>query len=123
MDQINLTAWTGRMIEDDGQITPATARLIHATLGDPDTPAPAAGDVLPPLWHWCAFPPEVPMAALGEDGHPVQHAYRLVLAVAECACSKVDFPEEVLVNLGGALRPCRADHELTCQHRDQYHGC
>lgn len=70
MDQINLTAWTGRMIEDEGQITAASARLIHATLGETDRPAPAAGDALPPLWHWCAFPPDAPMEALGADGHP-----------------------------------------------------
>jgi len=70
MDQINLAAWTGRMIEDEGQITAASARLIHATLGDPAQPAPAHGEALPPLWHWCAFPPDAPMEALGDDGHP-----------------------------------------------------
>jgi 3-methylfumaryl-CoA hydratase len=25
---------------------------------------------MPALWHWYAFPPAVPMAELGEDGHP-----------------------------------------------------
>lgn len=29
-----------------------------------------AGDPLPLLWHWAAFTPEAPNAALGPDGHP-----------------------------------------------------
>lgn len=29
------------------------------------------GDPLPLLWHWAAFTPEAPSAALGPDGHPL----------------------------------------------------
>ena len=33
-----------------------------------------AGDPLPLMWHWAAFTPEVPSAALGPDGHPALRA-------------------------------------------------
>ncbi|MEO0939889.1 MAG: MaoC family dehydratase N-terminal domain-containing protein [Pseudomonadota bacterium] len=45
--------------------------MWHATLGDPRGPTPKAGDVLPPLVHWCAFPPAVHMSELQADGHPM----------------------------------------------------
>ena len=46
------------------------AAQIHATLGMAEAPAPIAGEVMPPLWHWCAFVPTVPTEELGRDGHP-----------------------------------------------------
>ncbi len=70
MDQINVKAWEGRSQTDEGGISAGMAAQIHATLGAPRTPAPAAGQNLPPLWHWCAFPPTAPMDELGADGHP-----------------------------------------------------
>lgn len=68
MDQVNLAAWTGRLQHDSGQITGSMARQIRATIGS----CRSAGDndLLPPLWHWCAFPPDAAMHALGSDGHP-----------------------------------------------------
>lgn len=48
---------------------PARAQALHATLGL-TSPAPIAGEALPPFWHqiyfWDAQPPE----NLGRDGHP-----------------------------------------------------
>lgn len=70
MDQINAKAWEGRTKTETGGITPLMAAQIHATLGSPRHAPPATGDALPPLWHWCAFPPTAPMAELGRDGHP-----------------------------------------------------
>lgn len=70
MDMPDIAEWTGRTDEKTGSISPAQAAQLHATLGDPDHPAPGEGDVMPPLWHWCAFVPTVPMAELGRDGHP-----------------------------------------------------
>ncbi|GGE63026.1 FAS1-like dehydratase domain-containing protein [Actibacterium pelagium] len=75
MDQLNLIAWEGRTQSDAGGISAQTAALMHATLGDPNTTPPRAGDPLPPLWHWAAFPPMAPMAELGRDGHPVTGAF------------------------------------------------
>lgn len=49
-------------------MAPETAQRLAALL-DWERP-PAAGDVLPPLWHWAYFPELAPQAALGDDGHP-----------------------------------------------------
>jgi 3-methylfumaryl-CoA hydratase len=70
MDQINVKAWEGCSQTDEGGISAGMAAQIHATLGAPRTPAPGTGQNLPPLWHWCAFPPTAPMDELGADGHP-----------------------------------------------------
>ncbi|MEM8577844.1 MAG: MaoC family dehydratase N-terminal domain-containing protein [Pseudomonadota bacterium] len=70
MDQVNLGAWEGRTDVACGAISAEMAAMWHATLGDPRTDAPRAGDALPPLSHWCAFPPEAHMSELQADGHP-----------------------------------------------------
>lgn len=70
MDMVNLSAWEGRTETQTGCISQAQAAQIHATLGQPGTEAPVTGDAMPQLWHWCAFPPTVPMSELGSDGHP-----------------------------------------------------
>jgi 3-methylfumaryl-CoA hydratase len=46
--------------------------MLKAAVGHPksidrDTRCSA---LLPRLWHWAAFPEFVPLAELGEDGHP-----------------------------------------------------
>lgn len=70
MDQLNLSAWVGRSVQDHGAVTALAAAQLHATVGDPGSPAPGAGDLLPGLWHWCAFPPLAHVTDLGRDGHP-----------------------------------------------------
>lgn len=67
MDMLNTQAWVGRTRDATGTISEAEAARIAATLG---VYAPRAGDALPPLWHWFAFPEVVPEAELAEDGHP-----------------------------------------------------
>lgn len=67
---LDFSGWIGRRETRVGCIHPPQAAQIHATLGDPDAAAPVAGEVLPPLWHWCAFVPTVPTGELGRDGHP-----------------------------------------------------
>ena len=71
MDMVNLTAWEGRSETLKGSISEAQAAQIHATLGQTGTASPKTGEPMPQLWHWCAFPPTVPMSELGRDGHPV----------------------------------------------------
>ncbi|QFT82249.1 hypothetical protein FIU89_16610 [Roseovarius sp. THAF27] len=70
MDQVNLSAWEGRTDMREGVIAPAQAAQIHATIGDPAQDAPEMGADMPPLWHWCAFPPVCPLEELASDGHP-----------------------------------------------------
>lgn len=70
MDQLNLGAWVGRSVEDRGAVSEVMAAQLQATVGCADTQAPGMGDLLPGLWHWCAFPPLTHVNDLGSDGHP-----------------------------------------------------
>ncbi len=63
-------SWVGRLEEALDTVTPGQAQSLAATLDLDPTAATAAGDPLPPLWHWLAFLPKAPMAELGADGHP-----------------------------------------------------
>lgn len=63
MDNIGKT----KQISD--QLDPARAAAMHAAL-DLAGPAPAAGDPLPPFWHYAYFWESLPPAGLGRDGHP-----------------------------------------------------
>jgi 3-methylfumaryl-CoA hydratase len=70
MDKVNAEAWVGRTDIGAGRISAEAAAMIHATLGTSTHAAPVDGEDLPPLWHWCAFPPVVPTSRLSSDGHP-----------------------------------------------------
>ena len=50
-------------------MTAGTLDRMAGTLDRADPPA-AAGDPVPPLWHWTYFLDTAPMAELGRDGHP-----------------------------------------------------
>jgi 3-methylfumaryl-CoA hydratase len=56
----------------DAFVTDEHARALAATL-DVDPSVLDAGE-LPLSWHWACFPPIVPTAALGPDGHPRRRA-------------------------------------------------
>lgn len=55
---------TTTALVDPGPVTALTA------LFDDGLPAAAAGDPLPPLWHWVALPHWAASGQLGPDGHP-----------------------------------------------------
>jgi 3-methylfumaryl-CoA hydratase len=64
--------WIGRTEERWGCLTPELAGMMSAAVSHPlslprDT---RRGGLLPRLWHWAAFPEFVPLAQLGQDGHP-----------------------------------------------------
>ena len=61
--------WIGSTDRRDDIIAEAQAQAINATLDITDRPL-AAGDALPPLWHWFYFLPREPHSGLGTDGHP-----------------------------------------------------
>lgn len=69
MDMVNYLAWQGRIKTDEGEISAQDALKIHLSLGEPAETALKAGDTLPPLYHWCAFPPRTTTSDLGADGH------------------------------------------------------
>ena len=64
--------WVGRSEERWGCLTPDLAGMLGAAVShDRSLPCDMrAGSLLPPLWHWAAFPEFVPLGQLGPDGHP-----------------------------------------------------
>ncbi len=69
-------AWVGRSEDATDTISPRQARQMAATLG-----APGAGDgleagaILPPLWHWMGWTPDIDISGLGPDGHPARGGF------------------------------------------------
>jgi 3-methylfumaryl-CoA hydratase len=61
--------WLGRTTQLDDVIGAAPVKAMSATL-DRGDPPPAAGQVLPPLWHWLYFLPSERQSEIGADGHP-----------------------------------------------------
>jgi 3-methylfumaryl-CoA hydratase len=70
MDQVNMSAWAGRVETAAATLTLQRACELHATLDRHGDSAPRDGATMPLLWHWAAFAPTDPMADLGRDGHP-----------------------------------------------------
>lgn len=68
-----LNDWLDRCCDSEDLIDPIRVRrlaltMAHLSLSD-DIPL-SPGSVLPPLWHWAFFQPEIKSTALGPDGHP-----------------------------------------------------
>lgn len=68
VDCDSLRSWVGRSQTRDDTIDARPIALLSATL-DRDDPAPQAGDVVPPLWHWLYFLPSYRQSEVGADGH------------------------------------------------------
>lgn len=64
-----LTGWQPAPRHDHDVLGEAPAAALAAVLDDPGY-GPAAGDPLPPLWHWMFFLEWPAHRQLGEDGHP-----------------------------------------------------
>lgn len=62
--------WVGRTTEISAYLDPMQANRMAVTLDR--APSFAAGDALPPAWHWLFFPELVEASRLGEDGHPAR---------------------------------------------------
>ncbi len=68
LDPTILSRWVGKSEEASDRLAVKQARLMQTTMDQ--EASLAAGDPLPPLWHWIYFPIEVPLSGLGRDGHP-----------------------------------------------------
>ncbi|GAB3673721.1 FAS1-like dehydratase domain-containing protein [Salinisphaera aquimarina] len=64
--------WIGNTVQHHDSLATTLTDRIAATLG---APRPAAGDALPPLWHWAFFQATVDADALGADGHPARGGF------------------------------------------------
>jgi 3-methylfumaryl-CoA hydratase len=74
LDVDHLRSWIGRQETLHDQVTRFPIAALSATL-DRDDPPPAAGDPLPPLWHWLYFLPTARQSILGPDGHPARGGF------------------------------------------------
>ncbi len=68
MDIAQLQKWVGKTESASDQVTPTPIAALFATL-DVEAPHPAAGDPVPPLWHWLYFLETHRQSELGLDGH------------------------------------------------------
>jgi len=69
-----LQKWIGKTETVTDQITPVPMAALSATL-DTDAPAPKAGDLLPPLWHWLYFLSIRRQSELGPEGHSIKGSF------------------------------------------------
>jgi 3-methylfumaryl-CoA hydratase len=74
LDVDHLRSWIGKQETLHDRVTRFPIAALSATL-DRDDKAPAAGDPLPPLWHWLYFLPTARQSALGADGHPARGGF------------------------------------------------
>jgi len=74
LDLDHLRSWIGRTETRDELMSPWTASAMAATVRN-DEHDWQAGQVLPPLWHWCYFLPTAPQNRLGPDGHPARGGF------------------------------------------------
>jgi 3-methylfumaryl-CoA hydratase len=74
LDVEHLRSWIGKQETLHDQVTRFPIAALSATL-DRDDAAPAAGDPLPPLWHWLYFLPTARQSVLGPDGHPARGGF------------------------------------------------
>lgn len=74
IDVEGLRAWVGRREVAEDVVAPVPMAALAATL-DRDDPPPAAGDPLPPLWHWLHFLPLHRASELGPDGHAARGGF------------------------------------------------
>lgn len=96
----DLQAWVGRSETRTDTIGVERCVAMQAALDSPvfGGAAPlAAGDPLPPLWHWLYFWDIAPRSGLGRDGHPRLGGFLPPVGPARrmWAGSRVSFPGEL----------------------------
>ncbi|WP_329407722.1 hypothetical protein OG563_36945 [Nocardia vinacea] len=63
--------WQAHTVVTEEYVDPVAVAALGA-LFESGAPPLAAGDPLPPLWHWVAFPRWPMSSAIGPDGHPAR---------------------------------------------------
>ena len=113
---VRLEDWIGRTESRTDIAAAWPVAALHATF-DRAIPPPAAGDVIPPGWHWLYFLDTTPESDLGRDGLPKLGGFLppVPLPRRMWAGGRIEFP--------GVLRvgePLRRDSEVIAV--EQKHG-
>lgn len=74
IDLDHLRTWIGHPIDDEDTLDVRHARLMAATLGQPQVDL-QPGVPLPPLWHWLYCLQGLPPSELGPDAHPARGGF------------------------------------------------
>ncbi|WP_405180728.1 hypothetical protein OG225_05775 [Nocardia sp. NBC_01377] len=69
-----MSAWEPHTVVTEEYVDPTPVAALGAVL-DSGAPLLAAGDPLPPLWHWAALARWPMSSAIGPDGHPVRGSF------------------------------------------------
>jgi len=94
--------WIGREERKTDTATAAPAHLLAATL-DRDEFTFAAGEPLPPLWHWLYFLSAVRTRELGTDGHPPRGGFLPPVPLPRRMRAGGQFRIERPIRIGDAL--------------------
>jgi 3-methylfumaryl-CoA hydratase len=111
-------SWAPSAVTDTDELSAAPVAAMSALLDRP-APVAAAGDLLPPLWHWLYFLHWPAQQDLGDDGHP-RHGHflppiphrRRMFAAGRCEITEpllIGDPAERISGLGAV----RAKHGRT----------
>jgi 3-methylfumaryl-CoA hydratase len=74
IDLDHLRTWVGRTEVVEDVVAASKVAALAATL-DREDAFPAAGDPLPPPWHWTLCVPAARQSAIGPDGHPARGGF------------------------------------------------
>lgn len=98
LDSGLLRQWIGRSETATDLLTPTLAERFHATIGLAGPP-PGTGELAPRLIHFCLNQPAVPMAEIGEDGHPARGGFLPPVALPRrmWAASEIAFTGDLRV--------------------------
>ena len=113
IDIDHLRTWIGRTSTVDDQVTAVPLRALAATLDRDDLTA-AAGNAIPPCWHWLYFLPVHRQSEIGPDGHPQRGGFLppVPLPRRMWAGSQIQFNHPVTVGQAIARRSVVEDVRL-----------
>ena len=115
----HLRTWIGRREELDDVVAACKVAALAATLDRDDLP-PAAGDPLPPPWHWTLCVAAARESAIGPDGHPARGGFLppVPLPRRMWAGGRLSFPQPLRV--GEAVR--RRSQVVSVEHKSGRSG-
>jgi 3-methylfumaryl-CoA hydratase len=119
IDLDHLRNWVGRTEVLEDVVAASKVAALAATL-DREDAFPAAGDPLPPPWHWTLCVPAARQSAIGPDGHPARGGFLppVPLPRRMWAGGRLTFPQPLRV--GDAVQ--RRSQVVSVEHKSGRSG-